>query len=77
MTVALLPVKSSNVEKIGYDKDAAELHVVFRGGNHYIYSGVPPQVHADFLNAESAGKHFIAHIKDRYPHRPPEAKPEK
>lgn len=60
------PVKSSNINAVGYDADKKELQVEFKGGGVYAYDEVPPEVHEALAAAESVGKHFHAHVKDKY-----------
>jgi hypothetical protein len=51
------PVKSSNVESVGYDEETKTLEVQFKGSHKvYQYSGVESQTHADLMGAESIGK---------------------
>ena len=59
----LTPVKSSNVEAVGYDHKARELHVRFKGGGTYVYAGVAPEEHAALMAAPSIGSHIHARIK--------------
>lgn len=56
-------VTSSNVASIGYDEPTRKMEVKFKGGSTYEYDNVPPEVHAKFLNASSAGGHFAAHVR--------------
>lgn len=48
-------VDSSNVDQIGYDADAGEVHVIFKSGRHYIYSGVSSETWEQFKDAPSKG----------------------
>jgi len=63
--IPLTPVQSGQVKAIGYDASTKTLAVTFtRGpGTIYHYSGVEPEMHADFLQAESIGTFFGHHIK--------------
>ncbi len=63
------PVSSSNVKSIGYDEPSRTMHVEFRDGGVYEYSGVPPETHQALVNAPSVGSHLHAHIKGRFPAR--------
>lgn len=49
----MIYVDSSNVEAIGYDGDAQELHVQFVSGGSYIYHEVPQDVFDAFMSATS------------------------
>jgi len=59
-------VASSNVEAIGYDPDARDLHVRFLSSGHYVYRDVPEYVYRDLLNAPSKGSFINREIKKRY-----------
>lgn len=61
-----LPVTSSNIATIGYDPATRTMEVEFAGGGIYQYADVAPQAHAEFLAAESIGRHFARHIKNAY-----------
>ena len=59
-------VDSSMMTRIEYDESARELDIVFASGKTYRYFGVPPDVYADLLDAESKGEFFNDAIKDLY-----------
>ena len=60
-------VDSTNVEAIGYDRDAQELHVRFlKSGTTYAYYGVEEWVFDEFRQAESIGGYLNDHIKGSY-----------
>lgn len=59
-------VQSSNIEAIGYDSEAQELHVRFIASGSYIYSGVPEHVYEEFMNAPSHGSYLNRMIKGVY-----------
>jgi hypothetical protein len=67
----LIPVSSSNIMAIGHDGPNKELHIQFQGGRLYIYSGVSVEMHQQLMAAESVGKHYHAHIKNKFPHKQP------
>lgn len=55
------PVKSSNVDSVGYDEATKTLEIQYKGkpskpGGIYQYAGVEPQTHLDLMGAESIGK---------------------
>lgn len=62
----MVPVTSSNIEAIGYDAPAKELHVHFKGGGKYKYLDVSPAKHAAFMKTASHGKHFAAKIRNAH-----------
>ena len=60
------PVKSSNIEAIGYDPATQTLAVKFRHGGVYHYEGVPASAHEALVNAKSVGGHFFQHIRNGF-----------
>ncbi len=64
----MTPVKSSQIEAIGWDAD--ELHIKFLRGATYAYQNVHHKTYLELLNAKSVGATFAAKIKpfpDRFP----------
>jgi len=61
-------VDSSNVESIGYDPEAQELHVTFLGspGGTYVYLDVPDIVWEDLQVAASKGSFLNREVKPRF-----------
>ena len=55
------PVKSTNVESVGYNDEEKVLEVKFRSGGVYQYAGVQPEMYADLLKAESIGR-FVSQV---------------
>lgn len=70
-------VKSSQLSSIGFDDKTGTLAVKFNNGGTYHYHGVTKAEFEKFSSAESAGKHFSAHIKNRKFTKIPEAKHKK
>jgi hypothetical protein len=66
--IKLVPVKSTNIESIGYHAKSSTLHVHFRNGGHYIYHNVKPIVYQGFLNSKSKGNYLHTNIKPHYQH---------
>jgi hypothetical protein len=65
--IALIPVTSSAVSAIGYDKDQRILIVRFNSGNTgYVYVNVPETVFKEFMQCESKGKYLNKVIKPNY-----------
>ena len=50
------PVKSSNVEAVGYDEGTSTLTIKFKSGGIYQYPGVDPDTHLSLMGAESIGR---------------------
>lgn len=60
-------VDSSNIESIGYDADARELHVRFlQSGETYVYYNVDEWVFTEFMAADSKGQYLNESIKSVY-----------
>jgi hypothetical protein len=64
-----IPVRSSVIAAVGYDRETAVLEVEFRSGDLYRYFAVPPSVHAALMEADSPGAYFNKNISDHYPTR--------
>jgi hypothetical protein len=75
MGVVLMPVTSSQIAAVGYDPIARQLVVRFHGSGPrpeaiYSYAGVPAQIAAELIGAESPGSYFHRHIRQGgYPYR--------
>lgn len=59
------PVRSSNVQSVGYDAELLVLVVQFKNGLRYEYAGVEPEVHAGLMAADSVGG-ALGRIKNDY-----------
>lgn len=59
---AFLPVVSSNITAVKYDREAGRLVVQF-GESFYVYSNVPGDIVLDFIFAESIGGKFNELVK--------------
>jgi hypothetical protein len=62
----LIPVESSNLDRVGYDTDTKTLRVLFKNGRTYDYTGVPAVMFGQLLAAESVGKFLNGSIKPHY-----------
>lgn len=51
----MIYVDSSNIDQIGFDEYSGEVHVIFKGGRHYIYSEVGVDIWQQFCDASSKG----------------------
>ena len=70
MPVQMQPVESAALTSVGYDPQAQELHVQFKSGGQYAYSGVTPQQHQQLVGAPSIGRHLQENIiKAGHKHR--------
>ena len=62
-----LPLESEMFTSTAHDAERQILYVRFRkSGDVYRYFGFPAEQHEAFLNAESHGRFFLAHIRDKY-----------
>lgn len=59
-------VDSSNIEAIGYDQAAQELHVRFLSGDTYVYHGVPQETYDELMAAPSKGSYLNRVVKANY-----------
>ena len=59
-------VDSSNIEAIGHEAGAQELHVRFLSGDTYVYHGVPEEVYDELMVAPSKGSYLNRMIKGSY-----------
>ena len=60
-------VESSNVEQVGYDVDAMELHIKFKSSEAvYVYLNVSQEVYDGLLNADSIGSYLHREVKSTY-----------
>jgi len=58
------PVSSSHIDSVGYDDDASALHVKFKNGDTWAYTGKSAKAHHDaMLRASSPGSYFHANVK--------------
>lgn len=61
----MTPVKSSNLEAIGYR--GTSLFVRFKGGGVYEYAGVPSDLYHEGLKADSPGSWFRNSVRSKFP----------
>jgi hypothetical protein len=65
------PVKSSNVASIGYHEPTKKMEVEFHGKSGkpnmiYVHYGIEPQMHADFMAADSIGSFYNQNIRGKF-----------
>ena len=62
-----LPLESKMFASVAYDAEKQILHLRFRKtGDVYRYFEFPNRDYQAFLDAESSGRFFLAHIRDRF-----------
>ena len=61
-------LQSASLNAATYRDQGAFLELEFRSGTIYRYLGVPAQVYDELLRAESKGRYFNQHIRNRFPY---------
>ena len=69
-TMKRIPIDSTSLASVGYDRASRTLEVEFQGGRVYRYFGVPPGRYRALLAAESAGRFLNTEIKGVYSYAP-------
>ncbi|MGE0931078.1 KTSC domain-containing protein [Peijinzhouia sedimentorum] len=64
----MIPVSSSNLESIGYDKQNEQVYVKFLNGSLYVYKGVPLHEFENLRDAPSLGSYLHRNYKNVYPY---------
>jgi hypothetical protein len=59
----MIPVDSTRIKQIGYEKDSKTCRIDFHKGGCYEYSPFPSELWFTFKAAKSHGKFFEQHIK--------------
>jgi hypothetical protein len=67
--IARRPVVSSMMRSVGYDDAHAVLEIEFVTGTVYRYHAVPRREWTGLMEAQSKGRYFEAHVRDKYPMR--------
>jgi len=69
-SVGYVELESRAIESVGYHPPSRAMRVQFRSsGRTYEYAGVPRHVFEGLIRAESRGRYFAHHVRDRYPAR--------
>lgn len=61
-----IPVASSNIASVGYDKEAHILEIEFHHGAIYHYVDVPEKVYEELMSSPSLGAYFMNELKDKF-----------
>jgi len=64
--MARIDPPSTSLNAAIYQDQGASLELEFRGGAIYRYIGVPARVYQELLSAESKGRYFNLHIRNRF-----------
>jgi hypothetical protein len=59
------PVRSSALRSVGYDPKQRVLEIEFIQGAVYRYFDVPPKVYRGLMAAESHGRYFNQHVRNK------------
>lgn len=65
----MVQVESEAIAEIDYDSDTSRMFIRFSEGEWYTYFAVPARTCEEFVAAESHGRFFHEHIRDRFPFR--------
>jgi hypothetical protein len=66
--MARVVLNSTSLNAAAYQDQSALLELEFRSGVIYHYFGVPAQTYQELLRAESKGRYFNQHIRNRFAH---------
>jgi len=61
-----VPVNSSFISEVAYNKSLKIFEIRLRNGSEYSYKGIPQSVYRNFMRAKSKGEFFNRVIKNRY-----------
>ena len=64
--MARIDLNSTSLNAATYQDQSALLELEFRSGMIYHYFGVPAQTYQELLMAESQGRYFNQHIRNRF-----------
>ena len=59
-----VPVDSSNIQEIGYDKSTRTMEIKFKNGRIYRYRPITLEGYNSFLRSKSKGEFFHKNIKN-------------
>ncbi len=62
------PLESKLLAAAAYDGPRQRLYLRFHSGEVYRYFTFPAERYREFLDAESQGKYFLNHIRNRFPY---------
>ena len=63
-------VESEAIESVGHEQGSQTLEIEFKNKSIWQYHPVTGDIFTEFMNSESKGKYFYAHIKGRYTEAP-------
>jgi hypothetical protein len=63
------PVESKMLAAAAYDAPRRSLYLRFHSGEIYRYYTFPANQYQEFLDADSKGRYFLRHIRNRFPYQ--------
>lgn len=65
MAIDMVPVESSAIKSVGHDPSTLTVHVEFHSGGTHPFGPFSKEQFERFSAADSIGKHFHAHIRQK------------
>lgn len=65
-SMQMISVSSSAISAVGYEPSTRQMQIRFKQGRTYTFCRVPQHVFDGLLSAESKGRYYDHHIRDRY-----------
>jgi hypothetical protein len=62
----MIPVISSAISAIGFDKPTQQMRIKFKQGDTYNFCRVPENIFLGLLSATSKGTYYDRYIKDKF-----------
>jgi KTSC domain-containing protein len=62
------PLESELLAAVAYDRPRGRLYLRFHRGDTYRYFTFPAEQYQEFLDSESQGRYFLAHIRNQFPY---------
>lgn len=59
-------MESTTLRSMGYEAESRALEIEFQSGAIYRYLAVPADVYQALCEADSKGRYFNDHVRDRY-----------
>ncbi len=66
MKIPMFKVGSSNINSVGYDTKTRKLRIEFKNKAIFDYFDVAPELFNDLMDADSVGKFFHAHVRNKF-----------
>lgn len=63
------PIESKLLATAAYAAPRRQLYLRFHSGDVYRYFSFPAEQYQEFLAAESQGRYFLSHIRNRFPYQ--------